>query len=105
MQEYWINVYQYNNIKDFQAYSHLIRHKYDSYFYAAHRELYRSDCKCIYRIHIKMKPVKPKYNRSNHLFNCACEDCRKVSGHTFSFPSLKRLVKLEEQFDKKWLDL
>lgn len=56
-QEYWINVYEYKTIKNTQFYSHCIESKSQAKYYAKGR----TNGKCVYRIHVKMKPVKPKY--------------------------------------------
>lgn len=55
MQEYWVNVYEYKTVKDVQFYSHLINSKCQALYYANDR----MNGKCVYRIHVKMKEVKP----------------------------------------------
>lgn len=53
MQEYWVNVYEYKTVKNTQFYSYLIKSKRNAEYYASNRK----NGKCVYRLHIKMKPV------------------------------------------------
>lgn len=59
MQEYWVNVYEYETVKNTQFYSHCVDSRELALHYAITREKFRFDAKCIYRIHVKMKPVSP----------------------------------------------
>lgn len=63
MQEYWINVFEYKTIKDRQFYSHYMGN-IQSLFHIARRQHARPDCKCVYRIHVKVDGGynKPKIN-------------------------------------------
>lgn len=55
MKEYWINVYQYDTIKNTQFYSHCLPNLVEANFRAVMRNIARPESKCIYRIHVKMK--------------------------------------------------
>ena len=60
MQEYWVNVYEYKLIKNTQFYSHELRNKKEAVDRARLRSVVRPDARCIYRIHVKMKPIESK---------------------------------------------
>lgn len=57
MQEYWVNVYQYETVKNTQFYSHLLPSIIEANFRAVMRQIARPDSKVVYRIHVKMKPL------------------------------------------------
>lgn len=68
LKEFWVNVYEYETVKNTQFYSHRFKSKNQADHRGILRKIVRPDSKCIYRIHVKMKEVnsgigkfKPKY--------------------------------------------
>lgn len=59
--EFWVNVYEYESVKNTQFYSHNLPNVIEADFRAIMRKIARPDSKVIYRIHVKMKEKKPKY--------------------------------------------
>lgn len=67
MQEYWVNVYKYPKLSDL-VYSHKIERRISAELQG--KREYTDNRKCVYRIHVKMRPVVPDYMVANNPSWC-----------------------------------